>query len=107
MFPWQSVSDGREETQKLHLNPRSGRWLPDHSHRQRHVNAAICYNIWRYWEATHDTGFMYGFGAEMFLSIVQFWASAASYDPAADRSEERRVGKECVSTCRSRWSQYH
>src|SRR3546814_7214336 len=23
------------------------------------------------------------------------------------RSEERRVGKECVSTCRSRWSQYH
>src|SRR3546814_11767213 len=25
----------------------------------------------------------------------------------ADRSEERRVGKECVSTCRSRWSQYH
>src|SRR3546814_4771122 len=24
-----------------------------------------------------------------------------------NRSEERRVGKECVSTCRSRWSQYH
>src|SRR3546814_4277878 len=29
--------------------------------------------------------------------------------PGADirRSEERRVGKECVSTCRSRWSPYH
>src|SRR3546814_10590622 len=26
---------------------------------------------------------------------------------AAYRSEERRVGKECVSTCRSRWSPYH
>src|SRR3546814_12573137 len=26
---------------------------------------------------------------------------------AAVRSEERRVGKECVSTCRSRWSLYH
>src|SRR3546814_2875463 len=26
---------------------------------------------------------------------------------AVDRSEERRVGKECVSTCRSRWSPYH
>src|SRR3546814_11808359 len=24
-----------------------------------------------------------------------------------DRSEERRVGKECVSTCRSRWTRYH
>src|SRR3546814_2166931 len=30
-------------------------------------------------------------------------------DPTAalERSEERRVGKECVSTCRSRWSPYH
>ena len=28
-----------------------------------------------------------------------------SLDPT--RSEERRVGKECVSTCRSRWSPYH
>src|SRR3546814_11257526 len=27
--------------------------------------------------------------------------------PARIRSEERRVGKECVSTCRSRWSPYH
>ena len=28
-------------------------------------------------------------------------------DQAEGRSEERRVGKECVSTCRSRWSPYH
>src|SRR3546814_3096430 len=27
--------------------------------------------------------------------------------PKLGRSEERRVGKECVSTCRSRWSPYH
>src|SRR3546814_11901570 len=27
--------------------------------------------------------------------------------PHVDRSEERRVGKECVSPCRSRWSRYH
>src|SRR3546814_9846813 len=27
--------------------------------------------------------------------------------PVGERSEERRVGKECVSTCRSRWSPYH
>src|SRR3546814_11279378 len=29
------------------------------------------------------------------------------YNEIASRSEERRVGKECVSTCRSRWSPYH
>src|SRR3546814_14290905 len=28
-------------------------------------------------------------------------------DTTSGRSEERRVGKECVSTCRSRWSPYH
>src|SRR3546814_16714141 len=28
-------------------------------------------------------------------------------EPGRERSEERRVGKECVSTCRSRWSTYH
>src|SRR3546814_14542154 len=36
-------------------------------------------------------------------------ASLIGYDGALSgmRSEERRVGKECVSTCRSRWSTYH
>src|SRR3546814_5323246 len=28
-------------------------------------------------------------------------------DVVVERAEERRVGKECVRTCRSRWSQYH
>src|SRR3546814_551551 len=39
-----------------------------------------------------------------------FPAYALWYDPQAlgeNRSEERRVGKECVSTCRSRWSPDH
>src|SRR3546814_11944959 len=34
-------------------------------------------------------------------------ARRASTLGAIRRSEERRVGKECVSTCRSRWSPYH
>src|SRR3546814_11875568 len=36
-------------------------------------------------------------------------ANVASYsnNGVTIRSEERRVGKECVSTCRSRWSPYH
>src|SRR3546814_16962143 len=32
---------------------------------------------------------------------------AVKLDAKPKRSEERRVGKECVSTCRSRWSPYH
>src|SRR3546814_12924622 len=34
-------------------------------------------------------------------------ALANNRDLRTARSEERRVGKECVSTCRSRWSPYH
>src|SRR3546814_6876399 len=37
--------------------------------------------------------------------VPQRGAHATASDAA--RSEERRVGKECVSTCRSRWSPYH
>src|SRR3546814_20441068 len=32
---------------------------------------------------------------------------ATGQDATSGRSEERRVGQECVSTCRSRWSPYH
>src|SRR3546814_11577313 len=41
-------------------------------------------------------------------AIARLWSAYASAEAAkAARSEERRVGKECVSTCRSRWSPYH
>ncbi len=85
MFPWQSGSDGREETQVLHLNPKSGRWLPDNSHLQRHVNAAIAYNIWQYHQATCDVEFFYFSGAEMFLEIARLLADLATHNPATDR----------------------
>ena len=85
MFPWQSGSDGREETQVMHLNPRSGRWLPDNSHRQRHINIALAYNLWLYYEATGDIEFLSLYGAELLLEIARFWASIASYDGARDR----------------------
>jgi alpha,alpha-trehalase len=85
MFPWQSGSDGREETQRLHLNPLSGRWIPDNSHRQRHINAAIALNVWQYYEVTEDREFLYDYGAELMLEIARFWASISSYDEAAGR----------------------
>ena len=87
MFPWQSGSDGREETQRLHLNPKSGRWLPDHSHLQRHVNIAIAYNVWQYYMVTGSIEFLRFDGAELLIEIARFWASIATYNPAQDRYE--------------------
>src|SRR3546814_4987308 len=41
-------------------------------------------------------------GRKFFFKLLMFAVVAGH-----QRSEERRVGKECVSTCRSRWSPYH
>ena len=51
-------------------------------------------------------------GAKELLCIRVLGGSTRRYANIGDvivasRSEERRVGKECVSTCRSRWSPYH
>ncbi|GAB2647401.1 glycosyl hydrolase family 65 protein [Prescottella soli] len=91
LIPWQSGSDGREETPRVLFNPRSGRWMPDHSRRQYHVNVAVAYNVWHYWEATADLGFLAAFGAEMLVENARFWASLAVYDPATDRFDIRGV----------------
>jgi alpha,alpha-trehalase len=87
MYPWQSGSSGREETQQLHLNPKSGRWLPDNSHLQRHINAAVAYNLWQYYQVTGDMEFLIFYGAEMLLEIARFWASVSSYNSQLDRYE--------------------
>ncbi|MFZ5905970.1 MAG: glycoside hydrolase family 65 protein [Nitrospirota bacterium] len=87
LYPWQSGSNGREETQKLHLNPKSGRWLPDNTHLQRHVNAALAYNVWQYFETAGDLEFMATYGAEMILEIARFLASTTTFNKELGRHE--------------------
>lgn len=91
MFPWQSGSNGREESQQVHLNPKSGRWITDHSFIQRHVNLAIAYNFWRYFEVTNDMDFLRSYGAEMILEISRFLTSLCTYNPELDRYEIHNV----------------
>ena len=73
MFPWQSGSDGREESQQLHLNPRSGRWNPDASARAHHIGIAVAYNVWKYYQVTGDLAYLIEYGAEMLVEIARFW----------------------------------
>lgn len=80
MFPWQSGSDGREESQQMHLNPLSGRWNPDPSGRAHHVGIAVAYNIWQYYQVTGDLKYLIDYGAEMLLEIARFWVSRTSFD---------------------------
>lgn len=87
LYPWQSGSDGREESQALHLNPQSQRWLADNSRLQRHINAAIAWSVWQYYQVTGDIEFLSVYGAEMIVEIARLWASLASYNAQHDRYE--------------------
>ena len=85
LFPWQSGSTGREESQQWHLNPQSGRWNPDPTHRQRHIGLAIAYNAWQHRCVTADDEFLYEVGAELILSIADYFADLASWDDDKQR----------------------
>ncbi|MEO3827648.1 glycosyl hydrolase family 65 protein [Actinomadura sp. B10D3] len=91
MYPWQSATDGCEETHRVHLNPRSGRWLLDHTHLQRHVGLTVALNVWRFYEATGDAEFLAEYGAEIMLEVARFFADLADYDRSTDRYRVRGV----------------
>ncbi|MCX2739162.1 glycoside hydrolase family 65 protein [Pontibacter anaerobius] len=91
MFPWQSGSNGREESQVIHLNPESGRWLPDNTYLQRHISAAIAYNVWQYFQANEDMAFMTFMGGELIFDIALFWSTIAVFNPERGRFEIHNV----------------
>jgi trehalose/maltose hydrolase-like predicted phosphorylase len=91
LFPWQSGSDGREETPEWFYNPLSGRWMADNSRRQYHVNLAVAYNVWHYYQVTADIDFLAAYGAELLVEIARFWAAIAEHDPVTDRYHLRGV----------------
>ncbi|WP_088889487.1 glycoside hydrolase family 65 protein [Leptolyngbya ohadii] len=91
MYPWRSAGTGREETPRFQFNLQSERWMRDHTNLQRHVNAIIACNLWRYYNFTNDLSFIEDYGAEMMVEIARFWASIATHNPDLDRYEIHRV----------------
>ena len=85
MFPWQSGSDGREDTPRRLFNPRSQRWLSDNSSRQRHVGLAVAYNAWQYFQATADALWFAERGAELIFEVARFFSDLATYDEREER----------------------
>lgn len=91
MFPWQSGSDGQEETQEMNFNDRSQRWIADNSFLQRHVGSAIARNVWQYYQVSGDVEFLHAYGAELILEIARFWSSIATFNAERARYEIRGV----------------
>lgn len=91
MYPWQSGSNGEEESQRLHLNPQSGEWIPDNSSLQRHVNLAVAHNVWSYYQATGDDDFMRLYGIEMLVEIARLFDSLTIFNDVTQRFDMKRV----------------
>ncbi|MCW3843779.1 family 65 glycosyl hydrolase [Micromonospora yasonensis] len=91
LFPWQSATSGRDESPCRSPSPVTGEWQDDRTGRQHHVNLAVSYSVWRYWETTGDLSFLTGHGAELLVATARFWAGLATYDPAEDRYDIRGV----------------
>lgn len=75
----------------MHLNPNSGEWGPDNTHLQRHVNAAIAFNVSQYYQVTGDLEFMAFYGLEMLLEIARYWASLCEWNAELGRHEIKGV----------------
>ncbi|HMD45291.1 MAG TPA: HAD-IA family hydrolase [Acidimicrobiales bacterium] len=80
MYPWQSGSDGRDETPTVLFNPRSGRWVPDRSGLQRHVGLAVAYEAWQHWQISGDLDYVAGPGGELIFEVARFFADLARFD---------------------------
>jgi alpha,alpha-trehalase len=54
---------------------------------QRHVSAAIAFNVWKYFKTTHDVAFLSSHGVEMMLETARLFASLTSYNDERRRFE--------------------
>lgn len=90
-FPWQSATTGDDVTPDSLLNPLTGRWIPDHSHLQRHVGLAIAYSAWQFYQTTGDSEYLAAEGAELIVAVARYFASLAEWDDNRGRYSIRGV----------------
>src|SRR3546814_20542900 len=72
----------------------------------REVFETILFYVALWTQGNHQAVLAGAAAATVTLAVIT-WLLLRASTRLPIRSEERRVGKECVSTCRSRWSPYH
>ena len=73
MFPWQSGSEGKEETQRLHLNPLSGRLGAGPQSQPAPCERGNLLQHLALLPGHRDLAFLRDNGAEMMVEIARFW----------------------------------
>jgi len=90
-FPWRSATTGDDVTPDRLFNPLTGRWMPDHSHLQRHVGLAVAYSAWQFYETTGDRDYLAEQGAELIVGVARYFASLSEWDESTGRYSIRGV----------------
>src|SRR3546814_2336450 len=94
--------------QKTAYEMRISDWSSDVCSSDLHANGTDHLALDNDRNAAFKHAFQAGNRQERHTSLIDgFFVNAGFATTQGSRSEERRVGKECVSTCRSRWSPYH
>lgn len=75
LFPWESAFDGVEATPPWARAPDGSKIRILSGEQEHHINAAVAYAAWQYWELTADDDFMRVAGAELLIETARFWAS--------------------------------
>jgi kojibiose phosphorylase len=75
LYAWESTASGIDMTPAAVLDPR-GEIVPVLSGKlEHHIDSAVAYAVWSYWNATGDDAFLLEAGAEMLIETARFWES--------------------------------
>src|SRR5205807_8319524 len=74
--------NGEETTPESMIHPESGELIAILNGRiELHIDSSIAYAVYQYWYVTGDDEFMQQYGAEILLSIAEFWGSRDENHP--------------------------
>lgn len=75
-YAWESTVTGEDVTPREIELRTAKKIIPIFTGTQQiHVTADVAFGVWRYWDATEDTGFLRDAGAEILIETARFWAS--------------------------------
>jgi alpha,alpha-trehalose phosphorylase len=74
-YAWESTVTGDDVTPREIRLRTADKVVPIFTGTQQiHVTADVAFGVWRYWNATHDAGFLRDAGAEILIETARFWA---------------------------------
>jgi kojibiose phosphorylase len=82
LYAWESTDTGEEATPETVIG-FDGELVPILTGKMaHHIDSAVAYAVWKYWQSTQDEAFMAEAGCEILLEVARFWASRVEPDAA-------------------------